>query len=129
MTLDEPAKTAAMKRVPMRGVVTMAACVAAGFGLGYVVHRAPAPAAHTVEFGLSAYPATASAWWVDADRKAHNSLPWNDKISAAGLRSATIVVANTDGAPVSCTLIVDGQAVDSHTANRQGDIAVCDWTF
>lgn len=80
---------------------------------------------HELSAGLSAFPATARARWIDAAGVGHD-LPLDpDQPVRVPARAAFVAVSAGDQ-PVQCTLRVDWVTVDAKTA-RNG-VEVCAWT-
>ncbi len=85
-----------------------------------------APVEHLVQPGVSAFPATATAGWVDAAGVSHDLDPWSDSGPVRVPARSVFVAVVAGDAPVQCTLVVDGRTVDEQTA-RNG-VRVCVWS-
>jgi hypothetical protein len=85
---------------------------------------AAVPVEHDIFTGLSAYPATATAQWVDTAGVAHDLDPDLERSVRLPARAVVIAVSAGDQ-PVQCTLRVDGRTVDFK--NIRNGIAVCAW--
>jgi hypothetical protein len=115
-------------RTLLSAPATTGAILALALALGaavYLATRPPAPArVHSVQVGVSAYPATVTALWYDQDGAAHTLDPWLTTPQTLAARAVVIAVAGDD---VQCTLAVDGRTVDTAVA-QPGTVAVCAWT-
>lgn len=112
---------------PLVVVLVGALCLTIGLLVGRLrPTEAPPARTVTVEAGLSAYPATVTAAWWDRDGHRGTLDPWIGKSVRLDAVRVVVAVAFTDD-PIQCTLKINGEVVDTQSANAAGQVAVCEY--